>query len=156
VLVLDLDVHQGDGTAEIFQVDDRVFTVSVHGQDNFPFRKKSSDLDIGLAKGAGDEEFLSVVDQAIKQANEQSFDLLFFQAGVDALEMDALGLLKVSREGMRARNERVFEWRRELRVPMLLFMGGGYSNPIDYTVDAFADLFFGAAREYREAWSNKG
>ena len=156
VLVLDLDVHQGDGTAEIFQVDDRVFTVSVHGQDNFPFRKKSSDLDIGLAKGGGDEEFLSAVDQAIKQVSGESFDLLFFQAGVDALEMDALGLLKVSREGMRARNERVFEWRRELRVPMLLFMGGGYSNPIDYTVDAFADLFFGAAREYREAWSNKG
>jgi acetoin utilization deacetylase AcuC-like enzyme len=151
VLVLDLDVHQGDGTAEIFQGDDRVFTVSVHGQDNFPFRKKKSDLDIGLPKGAGDAEFLSAVDQAIEEVSGQSFDLLFFQAGVDALGEDALGLLNVTRAGMKARNERAFAWRRELGVPMLLFMGGGYSSPIDHTVDAFADLFFGAAREYRVA-----
>ncbi len=155
VLVLDLDVHQGDGTAEIFQGDDRVFTVSVHGQDNFPFRKKRSDLDIGLPKGVGDEQFLSAVDQVIGELSGQSFDLLFFQAGVDALETDALGLLKVSRKGMRARNERVFAWRRKLGVPMLLFMGGGYSEPIDHSVDAFADLFFGAAREYRHALARK-
>lgn len=151
VLVIDLDVHQGDGTAEIFEGDDRVFTVSVHGQDNFPFRKKRSDLDIGLSKGAGDEEFLSAVDRAIDQVSGQAFDLLFFQAGVDALGEDALGLLDVTRAGMKARNERVFAWRRELGVPMLLFMGGGYSDPIDYTVNAFADLFFGAAQEYRKA-----
>ena len=151
VLVLDLDVHQGDGTAEIFDGDDRVLTVSVHGQDNFPFRKKKSDLDIGLPKGAGDGEFLSAVDQAIEQVNGQSFDLLFFQAGVDALGEDALGLLNVTQAGMKARNERVFAWRRELGLPLLLFMGGGYSNPIDHTVDAFADLFFGAAQEYRVA-----
>ena len=92
-----------------------------HGQDNFPFRKKVSDLDIGLPKGAGDEEFLCAVDQAIDRLGGESFDLLFFQAGVDALEMDALGLLNLSREGMRARNERVFAWRRELGLPMLLF-----------------------------------
>ena len=70
---------------------------------------------------------------------------------MDALGEDALGLLNVTRAGMRARNERVFAWRRELGVPMLLFMGGGYSDPIDHTVDAFADLFFGAAEEYRVA-----
>jgi len=81
----------------------------------------------------------------------QSFDLLFFQAGVDGLGADALGLLDISREGMKARNERVFSWRRERGVPMLVFMGGGYANPIDPTVDAFTDLFFGAAREYRQA-----
>ncbi len=155
VLVLDLDVHQGDGTAEIFRNDDRVITASIHGQDNFPFRKKNSDLDIGLPKGTGDEEFLSVVDQAIDQLNRESFDLLFFQAGVDALKEDALGLLNLSREGMVARNERVFKWRRRLGIPMLLFMGGGYSNPIDYTVDAFTDLFFGAAGEFQKAHSIK-
>jgi len=155
VVVLDLDVHQGDGTADIFQGDDRVITASIHGQDNFPFRKKTSDLDVGLPKGAGDEEFLSAVDQAIEHLSEQSFDLLFFQAGVDALEKDALGLLKLSREGMRARNEKVFAWRRELDLPMLLFMGGGYSNPIGYTVDAFVDLFLEAAREYQFATSGK-
>ena len=92
-------MHQGDGTAEIFHGDDRVFTVSVHGQDNFPFRKKSSDLDIGLAKGAGDEEFLSAIDQAIEQISGESFDLLFFQAGVDALEMDALVCLRFPGRG---------------------------------------------------------
>ena len=151
VLVLDLDVHQGDGTADIFENDERVITASIHGQDNFPFRKKRSDLDVGLPKGTGDEEFLSAVDQVIENLSEQSFDLLFFQAGVDALQMDALGLLNLSREGMRLRNEKVFAWRRKLNLPMLLFMGGGYSNPIGYTVDAFVDLFQEAAREYQYA-----
>jgi len=151
VLVLDLDVHQGDGTADIFEDDERVITASIHGQDNFPFRKKRSDLDVGLPKGTGDEEFLSAVDQVIQNLSEQSFDMLFFQAGVDALQMDALGLLNLTREGMRLRNEKVFAWRRKLNLPMLLFMGGGYSNPIGYTVDAFVDLFLEAAREYQYA-----
>ena len=151
VLVLDLDVHQGDGTADIFQDDDRVITASIHGQDNFPFRKKRSDLDLGLPKGAGDEAFLSAVDHAIEHLSLQPFDLLFFQAGVDALEADALGLLNLTREGMQSRNEKVFAWRRELNLPMLLFMGGGYSNPIGSTVDAFVDLFLEAAREYQYA-----
>jgi acetoin utilization deacetylase AcuC-like enzyme len=151
VLVLDLDVHQGDGTADIFEDDERVITASIHGQDNFPFRKKRSDLDVGLPKGTGDEEFLFAVDQVIENLSEQSFDMLFFQAGVDALQMDALGLLNLTKEGMRLRNEKVFAWRRKLNLPMLLFMGGGYSNPIGYTVDAFVDLFLEAAREYQYA-----
>ena len=156
ILILDLDVHQGDGTAEIFQKEDRVFTLSVHGQDNFPFRKKKSDLDIGLPRGTGDEEFLSAVDQALDSLENLSFDLLFFQAGVDALEKDALGLLNLSREGMRTRNDLVFAWRRQRAVPMLLFMGGGYSDPIDHTVDAFTDLFWGAAKEYQLASRKQG
>ena len=156
ILVLDLDVHQGDGTAEIFREDDRVFTVSIHGQDNFPFRKKKSDLDIGLPKGTGDQEFLGVLDRALAQLSKVPFDMVFYQAGVDGLRYDALGLLNLSREGMRQRNERVFEWRRELEVPMLLFMGGGYSDPIDHTVDAFTDLFLGAGREYRLAIAQSG
>ena len=156
ILVLDLDVHQGDGTAEIFREDDRVFTVSIHGQDNFPFRKKKSDLDIGLPKGTEDQEFLGVLDRALAQLSKVPFDMVFYQAGVDGLRYDALGLLNLSREGMRQRNERVFEWRRELEVPMLLFMGGGYSDPIDHTVDAFTDLFLGAGREYRLAITQSG
>ena len=151
VLVLDLDVHQGDGTAEIFKNEERVFTVSLHGQDNFPFRKKKSDLDLGFPKGTDDEAFLDGLDRTLEQLDDQSFDLLFFQAGVDGLGADALGLLDLSREGMKARNDRVFKWCRERGVPMLLFMGGGYANPIDPTVDSFADLFFGAAREYRRS-----
>lgn len=156
ILVLDLDVHQGDGTAEIFREDDRVFTVSIHGQDNFPFRKKKSDLDIGLPKGTEDQEFLGVLDRALAQLSKVPFDMVFYQAGVDGLRYDALGLLNLSREGMRQRNERVFEWRRELEVPMLLFMGGGYSDPIDHTVDAFTDLFLGAGRESRLAITQSG
>lgn len=156
ILVLDLDVHQGDGTAEIFREDDRVFTVSIHGQDNFPFRKKKSDLDIGLPKGTEDQEFLGVLDRALAQLSKVPFDMVFYQAGVDGLRYDALGLLNLSREGMRQRNERVFEWRSELEVPMLLFMGGGYSDPIDHTVDAFTDLFLGAGREYRLAIAQSG
>jgi len=99
VLILDLDVHQGDGTAEIFQGDDRVYTVSLHGQDNFPFRKKTSDLDLGFSKGAGDEEFLDGLDRTLAQLSDQSFDLIFFQAGVDALSADALGLLNLTERG---------------------------------------------------------
>ena len=151
VLILDLDVHQGDGTAEIFLGNDQVYTVSLHGQDNFPFRKKTSDLDLGFSKGAGDEEFLSGLDRTLAQLSDQTFDLLFFQAGVDGLSADALGLLNLTRNGMCQRNERVFDWRHKLGIPMLLFMGGGYSDPIDDTVDAFTDLFFGAARAYQFA-----
>jgi acetoin utilization deacetylase AcuC-like enzyme len=148
ILILDLDVHQGDGTAEILKNEDRAYTVSLHGQDNFPFRKKTSNLDLGFAKGTGDAEFLTGLENTLKQLGDLSFDLLFFQAGVDALQEDALGLLNLSREGMRQRNQMVFDWRRERNLPMLLFMGGGYSNPIDFTVGAFTDLFLGAAREH--------
>lgn len=148
ILILDLDVHQGDGTAEIFDGDDRVFTLSLHGKNNFPFRKKSSDLDIGFKDGTTDEEYLSVLSQVLEQMSGGNFDLIFFQAGVDGLASDALGLLNLTREGMRERNKRVFEWRKRLDLPLLLFMGGGYANPIDDTVNAFCDLFLAAAREY--------
>ncbi len=148
ILILDLDVHQGDGTAEIFDGDDRVFTLSLHGKNNFPFRKKSSDLDIGFKDGTTDEEYLSILSQGLEQMSGGHFDLIFFQAGVDCLASDALGLLNLTREGMRERNKRVFQWRKKLDLPLLLFMGGGYANPIDDTVNAFCDLFLAAAREY--------
>ncbi len=148
ILILDLDVHQGDGTAEIFDGDDRVFTLSLHGKNNFPFRKKSSDLDIGFKDGTTDEEYLSVLSQVLEQMSGGNFDLIFFQAGVDGLASDALGLLNLTREGMRERNKKVFQWRKKLDLPLLLFMGGGYANPIDDTVNAFCDLFLAAAREY--------
>ena len=144
---MDLDVHQGDGTAEIFDGDERVFTLSLHGKNNFPFRKKSSDLDIGFEDGTTDEEYLSVLSQVLEEMSGGNFDLIFFQAGVDGLASDALGLLNLSREGMRERNKRVFEWRKRLDLPLLIFMGGGYANPIDDTVDAFCDLFLAAAGE---------
>ncbi len=145
VLVLDLDVHQGDGTAEIFANDDRVYTVSLHGENNFPFRKKKSDLDMGFEDGTEDEEYLQVLDSVLEQLEGEHFDLIFFQAGVDALASDAL--LNLSRSGMSNRNQRVIEWRRKMGKGMLIFMGGGYAKPIEDTVTAFSDLFMMAAQE---------
>jgi acetoin utilization deacetylase AcuC-like enzyme len=147
VLILDLDVHQGDGTAEIFAGDERVYTVSLHGENNFPFRKKRSDLDIGFTDGMKDEKYLDSLDRVLEKLALDEFDLIFFQAGVDGLASDALGLLSLSREGLDRRNKKVFEWRRSLGIPLLIFMGGGYSKPITDTVDAFCDLFLEASRE---------
>ena len=147
ILILDLDVHQGDGTADIFAGDDRVITVSLHGQNNFPFRKKTSDLDHGFKDGTEDEEYLQVLDSVLEQLEEEHFDLIFFQAGVDGLASDALGLLNLSRAGMSNRNQRVFDWCRKMGKGMLIFMGGGYAKPIEDTVNAFADLFMMAAQE---------
>ena len=147
ILVLDLDVHQGDGTAKIFADDDRVFTLSLHGKNNFPFRKKRSDLDLGFEDATEDEEYLSSLSQVLEKISGENFDLVFFQAGVDGLKSDQLGLLHLSREGLRRRNEQVFAWRKKFDLPLLIFMGGGYANPIDDTVDAFCDLFLAAAGE---------
>ena len=147
ILILDLDVHQGDGTAEIFTGDERVYTVSLHGENNFPFRKKRSDLDIGFPDGTEDEEYLQVLDSVLEQLEGEHFDLIFFQAGVDGLVSDALGLLNLSRGGMSKHNQRVFDWRRKIGKGMLIFMGGGYAKPIEDTVTAFTDLFMMAAQE---------
>ena len=138
-------MHQGDGTAKIFEGDERVFTVSFHGKNNFPFRKQTSDWDLEFENDTGDEEYLTVLDEVLSKLCLQAFDLVFFQAGVDALDSDALGLLNLSREGLRKRNQLVFEWREQMELPMVIFMGGGYAKPIDHTVDAFTDLFLEAA-----------
>ena len=147
ILVLDLDVHQGDGTAEIFFNDNRVFTVSLHGENNFPFRKKISDLDFGFPDGTEDHIYLQKLDQILDRLSEENFDLIFFQAGVDGLVSDGLGLLNLTRNGLRERNQKVFSWRKKMNIPMLIFMGGGYAKPITETVDAFADLFLDASKE---------
>ena len=146
ILILDLDVHQGDGTAKIFQDDERVYTVSLHGKNNFPFRKQFSDWDIEFENDTLDEEYLETLDQVLLKLSEKKFDLVFFQAGVDALDSDALGLLKLSREGMKKRNEKVFQWRKKLGLPMSIFMGGGYAKPIEDTIDSFCDLFMEAPK----------
>jgi len=150
LVILDLDVHQGDGTAEIFEKEDRVHTISLHGKNNFPFRKKTSNWDLEFENGTGDEEYLTALDRVLDKLAPEPFDLIFFQTGVDALASDALGLLNLSREGLRKRNKKVFEWRNTMKSPMLLFMGGGYAKPIEDTVDAFCDLFLYAAEENRK------
>ena len=147
IMILDLDVHQGDGTAEIFRGDERVHTISLHGESNFPFRKKTSDLDIGFANGTEDAEYLERLDEVLEKFQDGDYQLLFFQAGVDGLIEDTLGLLNLTREGLDRRNKKVFEWSRKKNLPLLIFMGGGYSKPIDHSVNAFCDLFMEAARQ---------
>ena len=135
VSVLDLDVHQGDGTAAIFRDDPSVFTVSVHGGANYPFRKQRSDLDIPLEDRAGDEVFLPAVERAVEAAAEEGRpDLLFYIAGADPHEGDRLGRLAVTREALAWRDERVVAMCRRRGIPVAVVMGGGYGRDIRDTV----------------------
>ena len=145
VAVVDLDVHQGDGTATILADEPRACTISVHCSTNFPFRKSVSDHDLPVAPESGDDVYLNTVREALDICEAFEPDLILYQAGVDGLEADALGKLKVSREGMRQRNHLVFETATSLGVPLVVFMGGGYAKPIDASLDAFYDLFTDAA-----------
>jgi acetoin utilization deacetylase AcuC-like enzyme len=143
--VVDLDVHQGDGTAKIFEDDPDVLTLSVHGRNNFPFRKQTSKLDVELDDGTTDEAYLDAVRQAIERVPHFEPEFIFYQSGVDALEHDTLGRLKVSREGLAERDRLVFEMVRKLGVPCAVTLGGGYSSPIERTVEAHAGTFRAAA-----------
>ena len=145
VAVLDLDVHQGDGTATILAGEDGIVTISIHGEKNFPFRKATSDHDFPLPSGTNDEGYLSAVHDSLEILKAYSPEILLFQAGVDALEVDTLGKLNVSKDGMRIRNDMVFSFLNR-KTPCILFMGGGYSDPISHTVDSFYDLFVAAAK----------
>ena len=121
-------------------------TISVHCKQNFPFRKSESDYDLELPANSGDEEILAIVAKALDIAKQFNPELILFQAGVDGLATDALGKLNISRQAMSKRNEMVFDLAVERLIPTLVFMGGGYSNPIHHTVDAFGDLFLSASR----------
>ena len=145
VAILDLDFHQGDGTATILQNVDGALTISLHCQENFPFRKATSDHDLELEANSSDEQFLQKVNQAIDIAVKFNPQLILYQAGVDGLATDALGKLNITREGMSKRNKLVFEMAVKNSIPTVVFMGGGYSKPISHTIDAFCDLFTAAA-----------
>ena len=145
VLILDLDVHQGDGTAAILSGHPDVVTCSIHGDKNFPFVKQHSDLDIALPIDSGDTAYLYALDSALERLPINEFDLLLYQAGVDPLEVDRLGKLAVSRDGLDRRNRRVLASAHAAGVPTVIFMGGGYAQPITPTIDAFEDLFTAAA-----------
>ena len=146
VAIIDLDVHQGDGTASILKDSEDILTVSVHCSTNFPFRKSISDVDIPLDPDSTDLEFLKSVHNAIQVCKNFNPELILFQAGVDGLETDGLGKLSVSRRGMQKRNSMVLNSFVEKNIPIVVFMGGGYSKPINHTIDAFEDLFLQAAK----------
>jgi acetoin utilization deacetylase AcuC-like enzyme len=143
--VIDLDVHQGDGTAKIFENDETVFTLSVHGKNNFPFRKQASRLDIDLPDGTRDDEYLAAVRPAVSRALEFPPDVVFFQSGVDGLASDRLGRMQLSHEGLQARDRIVFSACAASRVPCVVVLGGGYSEPIELTVRAHENTFCLAA-----------
>ena len=135
VAVIDLDVHQGNGTAHIFSNDTSVFTLSLHGEKNFPFRKESSDLDIGLPDGCTDETYLKALSQSLRNLEERfEPDLVFYLAGADPHEGDRLGRLKLSYKGMHLRDLAVMNWTWEKQLPVVLCMGGGYGHDISTTL----------------------
>jgi len=135
VLVIDLDVHQGNGTAAIFRDDDTVFTFSMHGARNFPFRKEPSDLDVDLPDGCGDADYLAALDHAMAEVWRRSQPgLAFYLAGADPHEADRLGRLKLSFDGLAERDHRVLDALRERRIPVALSMAGGYGHDLATTV----------------------
>ena len=157
IVVVDLDVHQGDGTASIFAGDPSVFTVSLHGEKNFPFRKAESDLDVGLPDGTGDVDYLAALDAALaavlKEDARRPFGLAFYLAGADPHENDRLGRLKLTAEGLLERDWRVLAALRARRIPVALAMAGGYGHDLDVTV-AIQAATLGAAMESWQEWKN--
>lgn len=145
VLVVDLDVHQGDGTAAILAGEPRAFTFSMHGEKNFPFRKTQSSRDVGLRDGCGDDEYLSLLDLHLPEVIEASDPhVILYQAGVDPLAEDALGRLSLTHAGLRARDRRVFQAAWSRAIPLVLTLGGGYAKPIEATLEAHVGTYLEA------------
>jgi acetoin utilization deacetylase AcuC-like enzyme len=142
ILIIDLDVHQGDGTAQIFQKEEKVFTFSMHGQNNYPNRKEKSDLDIGLPDACDDAFFLKTLENTLPRLIEEvEPDFVFYQAGVDILESDKLGRLSVSQRGCYERDLFVFKTCHQYRLPIVGNLGGGYSEKIADIINAHANTF---------------
>jgi|SRR5579871_1162634 len=145
--VIDLDVHQGDGTAAIFRDDPSVFTLSIHGCHNFPFRKQQSSIDVDLPDATSDQEYLSELARVLPRIFAFDPDLVFYQAGVDALHGDRLGRLALTLNGLKERDQLVFDACRVHRVPVVVTLGGGYADPITRTVEAHTNTFLAAAEQ---------
>jgi acetoin utilization deacetylase AcuC-like enzyme len=145
VVVVDLDVHQGDGTAQIFADEPSVLTFSMHCETNFPFRKQQSKIDVSLLEGTGDEEYLEQLQAVLPRVFEFRPEIVFYQSGVDGLYADALGKLKLTREGLKQRDCLVTAAVRAAGVPFVVTLGGGYAKPIELTAAAHANTFRVAA-----------
>ncbi len=152
VAVIDLDVHQGNGTASIFQGDTSVFTLSVHGLNNFPFRKEPSDLDVDLPDGCQDADYLQALEHALDEL-DQRFQpgLVIYLAGADPFVGDRLGRLSLSFDGLEARDRRVFDWAFQRRIPLAMAMAGGYGVQIDDTVQVQMNTYR-VALAYWQQW----
>jgi acetoin utilization deacetylase AcuC-like enzyme len=149
-VVVDLDVHQGNGTAAIFAGDDSVFTFSMHGEHNFPFRKQPSTRDVGLPDDTGDAGYLDALALHLPEVLDTAgADILFFQAGVDPLDADALGRLSLTHAGLRERDRIVLEAARHRGLPAVLTLGGGYAKPLSATIDAHVSTYEVALAVFR-------
>ena len=149
ILIIDLDVHQGNGTAQIFEHEPRVFTFSMHGANNFPYRKEKSDLDIPLRDGTTDDEYLTLLKQTLPDLIEQHKpDFIFYLAGVDVLATDKLGKLAMTKDGCKERDRLVFEQCLKNQVPVQVSMGGGYSTDIKDIVEAHCNTYRLAVEMY--------
>ena len=158
VVVIDTDVHQGNGTAEILQGDPTVFTFSIHGAKNFPFHKEESDLDAPLPDGAGDTEFLATLEENLEAALDAAdAGLAIYLAGADPFEGDRLGRLSVTKSGLAERDRIVLEACRKRAVPVAITMAGGYANEVEDTVDVhFQSIRRAAGMLERDAHESKG
>lgn len=155
VAIVDLDVHQGNGTAHVFRGDPSVFTLSVHGARNFPFRKEASDCDIDLPDGCEDATYLEAVEHGLDELSRR-FDpgLIIYLAGADPHEGDRLGRLKVTYDGLEARDRRVFDWAWQRRVPVAMAMAGGYGRDIQTTLRVQLNTYR-VAMDYWRRWQNR-
>ena len=141
VLVIDLDVHQGDGTAEILAGDPDIFTFSMHGEKNYPFTKSKSNLDIALPDGTGDLEYIAHLERALDKISQQfSADLILYVAGLDVHKADRLGKLSISDAGIEARDSVVLQWAAKYRLPVAAVMAGGYFPDLEHLTDLQAGV----------------
>ena len=146
--IVDLDVHQGNGTAAIFAGDPDVFTLSIHAAKNYPFHKETSSLDVPLCDGCDDATYLRALDVALEEVRAHRPELVLYQAGVDGLAGDRLGRMRLSHMGLEARDARVYELARSLAVPIVVTLGGGYHRTIDASVHAHANVYRGLVRAF--------
>ncbi len=149
VAIIDLDVHQGDGSAAILTGNPSVFVFSMHGEKNFPFRKSTSDLDIALPDGTDDATYLEILEDHLPAVFGFGPDLVLYQAGVDPLEEDKLGRMALTHAGLKARDDMVFRSCLLHGVPVSMALGGGYCDPINASVEAYANTYLAAKAVYR-------
>jgi acetoin utilization deacetylase AcuC-like enzyme len=142
ILIVDLDVHQGNGTASLLENEDRIFTFSMHGENNYPMQKEKSDLDVPLIDGISNKEYNYLLEKSLDSVlSKFNPDFMFYQCGVDILETDKLGKLGITMEGCADRDIIVFQTAKQLDIPIVCSMGGGYSPQIKHIVEAHANTF---------------
>lgn len=141
ILILDLDVHQGNGNSSILKDQTEITIVSLHGEHNYPFRKVPSSFDYGLPNHCDDQNYLNVLSIALERISDIDFDIILYQAGVDVLASDKLGKLSLTLKGVKKRDEMVFEWAGRKKIPVALALGGGYTSPLEDTIEAHLQSF---------------